>query len=191
MKNAFRSLVFILASTGVAICKPPSVGTAAANRTCSLADARNRNIRIDCDLGKEQGRKVVDLLNAVLAQRDFAATNAKLDELSVVASKPAPTQSCVGVNSCLQNNGTIDQQPDSALRAFPGVLDVSSQLCLLFQARDTPEYIACRKAEARRRTYEQTAYGIWGDLEPRTYSDLSRGLSILESYVFGSLRSSL
>ena len=103
MRNAHRSFVFILASAAVANCQPPGTGTPVLNRTCNLANTRNNgNIRIDCDFDSEQRKKLIDLLNAVLAKKDFAAINANIDELLAIALKRAPT--------------------------VPGVINVASQL---------------------------------------------------------------
>jgi hypothetical protein len=87
MRNTLKNLVFILASACVAIGQTQKTGTAVANGTCNLANTgnNNSNIRIDCGIGKEQGKKIIDLLNKVLANQD---RNAKLDELLKVASQP-------------------------------------------------------------------------------------------------------
>jgi hypothetical protein len=67
---------------------------AAAGGTCSSAPAGDNNTyNINCNgIGVDQGKKIVELLNRVLASHDATTVNARLDELLVVASQPPQTQ---------------------------------------------------------------------------------------------------
>ena len=58
-------------------------GAATSNGTCSIANSGNNveSLTINCGIGKEQGQKIIDLLNHALASKDTATINAKLDEL--------------------------------------------------------------------------------------------------------------
>ena len=68
-------------------------GKATASGACGVSSHSGNNDTIsiyvkNCGIGKEQGAKIIELLNKVLANnKDLAAMNAKLDELLVVASK--------------------------------------------------------------------------------------------------------
>ena len=67
---------------------------AAAAAACSNASAGdNSTFNINCNgIGVDQGKKVLEILNRILANQDPTAVNAKLDELLVVASQPAQAQ---------------------------------------------------------------------------------------------------
>lgn len=58
-------------------------GPAVATGTCSIANSGSdvENLTINCGIGREQGQKIIDLLNRALASKDAATINAKLDEL--------------------------------------------------------------------------------------------------------------
>jgi hypothetical protein len=65
-----------------------------ASGTCSTAsNGDNKSYNITCNgVGVDQGKKIVEILNRVLANQDLTTVNAKLDELLVVASQPTQTQ---------------------------------------------------------------------------------------------------
>lgn len=99
-----------------ALAQATTNGKATASGGCGVsAHSGNNdiiNIKINnCGIGKEQGNKIIELLNKILANnKDLAAMNTKLDELLEVASKPVQTQNCVGSNNCFQgtNYGALN-----------------------------------------------------------------------------------
>jgi len=94
MKAIIAILLTIVLQGPVALSQATPTGKAAASGTCSTAPAGDDNTyNINCNgIGADQGKKMVDLLNKVLVNQDATAVNAKLDELLVVASQPAQTQ---------------------------------------------------------------------------------------------------
>jgi hypothetical protein len=94
MKAAIAILVTMVLQGPVALSQTVPAAKAAGSGTCSTAHAGDDNTyNISCNgVGADQGKKMVDLLNKVLVNQDTTAVNAKLDELLVVASQPAPAQ---------------------------------------------------------------------------------------------------
>jgi hypothetical protein len=94
MKAANAILLTMVLQGSVALSQTTPTEKAAANGTCSTANVGDNNAyNINCNgIGVDQGKKMVEILNRVLANQDPAAVNAKLDELLVVASQPAQTQ---------------------------------------------------------------------------------------------------
>jgi hypothetical protein len=100
MKAANAILLTIMVQGSVALSqtlpteKTPTVGT------CSAAHVGDDNTsNISCTgVGVDQGKKIVEILNKVLANQDIATVNAKLDELLVVAAQPAQAQTGTGVS---------------------------------------------------------------------------------------------
>ena len=91
MKAANAILLTIVLQGSIALSQTTPTEKAAACGTCSPAPVADNNAyNINCNgIGVEQGKKIVEILNRVLANQD---ANAKLDELLVVASQPAQTQ---------------------------------------------------------------------------------------------------
>jgi hypothetical protein len=118
MKAAFGILLTIVLQGSVAFSQTTPTGQATAGGPCSTAHVGDNNAyNINCNgIGEEQGKKIIEILNRVLANQDLTAVNAKLDELLVVASQPAQTQTCVGSN-CVQNGSPtiVSQAPPSIL----------------------------------------------------------------------------
>jgi hypothetical protein len=89
---------------------PAQTGAATTNGACSLANSghNNTNLIVNCGVGKEQGDKIVRLLNTLLAKKDGVEINAKLDELIEIAAKPAQqVVNCANVGNCAgTNSGT-------------------------------------------------------------------------------------
>ncbi len=94
MKAANAILLTMVLQGSVALSQTTPPEKAAANGTCSTATAGdNKNYNISCNgVGVDQGKKMVEILNRVLANQDLTTVNAKLDELLAVASQPAQTQ---------------------------------------------------------------------------------------------------
>ena len=94
MKAANAILLTMVLQGSVALSQIAPTEKAAATGTCSTAAAGdNSTYNINCNgIGADQGKKIVELLNRVLANPDLTTVNAKLDELLVVASQPAQTQ---------------------------------------------------------------------------------------------------
>jgi hypothetical protein len=91
MKAANAILLTIVLQGSVALSQTTPTEKAAASGSCSTAPVGDSSTyNINCNgVGVDQGKKIVDVLNKVLANQDV---NAKLDELLVVASQPAQTQ---------------------------------------------------------------------------------------------------
>jgi hypothetical protein len=104
MKAAIAILLTIVLQGSVALSQTPPTGEVTASGTCSAAHVEDNNTyNINCTgIGAEQGKKIIEILNRVLANQDLTTVGAKLDELLAVASKPAQTQPCAGSN-CVQN----------------------------------------------------------------------------------------
>jgi hypothetical protein len=90
--NAILLTMVLLGSVGLSQTTPTE--KAAASGTCSAPPGGdNSTYNINCNgIGVDQGKKILEILNRVLANQDIATVNAKLDELLVVASQPAQTQ---------------------------------------------------------------------------------------------------
>jgi hypothetical protein len=114
MKTAIAILLTIALQGFVARSQTTSTGEAKASGTCSTAHVGdNLTYDINCNgIGEEQGKKIVELLNKILASQDLATVNAKLDELLAVASQPAQAQTCVGGN-CVQNGSQTIAPPQA------------------------------------------------------------------------------
>jgi hypothetical protein len=113
---------------GSAFGQTTATGRANTSGTCSPATTGNSNkFVINCGIGKEEGEKIIHLLNAVLAKRNLAEIDAKLAELIEMAAKPAPqVLDCVGSN-CVQNGNqtNIDQRQFAAPQPPPHLLGVT------------------------------------------------------------------
>jgi hypothetical protein len=94
MKAANAILLTMVLQGSVALSQITPTEKAAASGTFSTAHVGDNNVyNINCSgIGVDQGKKIVEILNRVLANQDPTAVNAKLDELLVVASQPAQTQ---------------------------------------------------------------------------------------------------
>src|SRR5580704_13226095 len=95
MKAANAILLTMMLQGSVALSQTAPTEKAAASGPCSAAHVGDNNnaYNINCNgIGADQGKKIVEILNRVLANQDLTTVNAKLDELIVVASQPAQTQ---------------------------------------------------------------------------------------------------
>ena len=93
MKAANAILLTTVLQGSIALCQTTAPGTTAASGTCSAAPIGDNKTNINCNgVGVDQGKKIVEILNRILANQDLTTVNAKLDELLVVASQPAQTQ---------------------------------------------------------------------------------------------------
>jgi hypothetical protein len=90
MKAANAILLTIVLQGSVALSQTTPTEKAAASGSCSTAPVGDSNTyNINCNgVGVDQGKKIVEVLNKVLANQDLTTVNAKLDELLVVASQP-------------------------------------------------------------------------------------------------------
>jgi len=98
MKAANAMLLTMVLQGSVAFSQIAPTEKAAASDTCSTAPAGdNKTYTINCSrVGADQGKKIVEILNRVLANQDLTAVNAKLDELLVAASQPPQAQALQG-----------------------------------------------------------------------------------------------
>lgn len=94
MKAANAILLTMVLQGSIALSQIAPTEKAAATGTCSTAAAgESSTYNINCNgIGADQGKKIVELLNRVLANQDLTTVNAKLDELLVVASQSPQTQ---------------------------------------------------------------------------------------------------
>jgi hypothetical protein len=94
MKVSIAVLLAFVFQGAVALNQTTPTEKAAASSSCNAANVGENNaLNINCSgVGVDQGKKIVELLNKVLANQDAPAVNAKLDQLLVVASQPAQTQ---------------------------------------------------------------------------------------------------
>ena len=113
------------------LCPPfwgqaPPTGHATSNVPCSVANAGNDNkISINCGIGREQGQKILSLLNKILMDRiDPDAVMAKLDEILHAVNPNLRTKAYFcnggwrtqgpGANAALQV--TMDPSEDPSLK---------------------------------------------------------------------------
>jgi hypothetical protein len=94
MKAINAILLTIVLQASAALSQTTPTEKAPASGTCNPAPAAdNSTYNINCNgVGVDQGKKIVEVLNKVLANPDPTTVNAKLDELLVVASQPVQTQ---------------------------------------------------------------------------------------------------
>jgi hypothetical protein len=93
MKIANAILLTMVLQGSVALSQTTPTEKAAVSGACNTAPGDNNAYNINCTgVGVDQGKKIVEILNKVLANQDLTTVNAKLDELLVVASQPAQTQ---------------------------------------------------------------------------------------------------
>ncbi len=94
MKAANAILLMMMLQGSVALSQILPTDKTAAVGTCSAAHVGDGNTSsINCTgVGVDQGKKIVEILNKVLANQDIATVNAKLDELLVVAAQPVQAQ---------------------------------------------------------------------------------------------------
>jgi hypothetical protein len=106
MRTTLNTLLLLLLAVSTS-AQTPKTGNATAAGTCNLANSGSNvtHIHIDCGIGQQQGKKIIELLNRALGNKDIAIINTKLDELIQVASRPATsnTLNCTGSN-CVQGN---------------------------------------------------------------------------------------
>jgi len=95
MKATIGILLTLMLHGSVALSQTTPTEKAAATDPCSTSHVgNNNNYVIDCNgIGADQGKKIIEILEKVLANQDPAAVNAKLAELLAVASQPAQTTS--------------------------------------------------------------------------------------------------
>jgi hypothetical protein len=100
MKAAITVLLTMVLQGSVALSQTTPTEKATAGTACSNAPAGDNNTyNINCNgIGVDQGKKILEILNRVLANQDLTSVNARLDELLVVASQPAQAQACAGSN---------------------------------------------------------------------------------------------
>jgi hypothetical protein len=101
-------VVFLLSITVATVLSqtPPASGTATAKGACDIASIGNDNtIRINCGVGEEQGKKMIGILNKILAnQLDPTVVMTKLDE--ILATRTAAQQSQVNSGGINIEQGT-------------------------------------------------------------------------------------
>ena len=93
MKAVNAILLTMVLQGSVALSQTTPTEKAPASAACNTAPGDNSTYNINCNgVAVDQGKKMVELLNKVLANQDLTTVNAKLDELLAVASQPAQTQ---------------------------------------------------------------------------------------------------
>jgi hypothetical protein len=91
MKAANVILLTMVLQGSVALSQTTPPEKTAASGTCTTAPVGDeKTYNINCNgVGPDQGKKIVEILNRALANRDLTTVNAKLDELLAVASQPS------------------------------------------------------------------------------------------------------
>jgi hypothetical protein len=94
---------FVIATilSGYVALSQTNTGNVKQTGSCNAGNSGNNStVTVTCTgIGKEQGDKIIKILNAALAQGDLV--NAKLDQLIDLANKPVQILNCVGSN-CVQ-----------------------------------------------------------------------------------------
>jgi hypothetical protein len=109
-----KKVLAVLLAVGMSCAgaqNPSNAGGKAISRgECAVSHSGNGDTIIikNCGIGEEQGRKIVTLLKAVLANQNLGEVNAKLDNLLILASRPTQEQNCVG-SACAQGAGSSAQ----------------------------------------------------------------------------------
>lgn len=107
-------LAALAVCSSAAYCQTPAVssGAATSHGSCSPANSGNRNVfSITCGIGKEQGDKMIAILNRIIgSQLDPAAVMAKLDdiqkEMERLKNQPSSVNNCPS-GICV-SGGTVD-----------------------------------------------------------------------------------
>jgi hypothetical protein len=158
MKSILLTLILVTLPC-LAQTPPTSSGKAETKGTCSPAVTGNKNtFVITCGIGQQQGDKIIALLNTVLANRDMASINGKLDELLALASKPTAVQYCNGDSKCVQNGNqtNIDQRSYGVPKPLPNVVDLHFATMAAIPRPQIPVVTADMSAEERQR--QMSAY---------------------------------
>ena len=93
MKAVNAILLTMVLQGSVALSQTTPTEKAPASAVCNTAPGDNSTYNINCNgVGGDQGKKMVEILNRVLANQDLTTVNTKLDELLAVASQPAQTE---------------------------------------------------------------------------------------------------
>ena len=106
--SALSCMIF----TGLACCQAQTTSGAATQGLCSPANTGDRNIfNITCGIGKEQGDKMLAILNRIIGnQINPSAVMKKLDELQKdverIKSQPQSTNNCP--NGICVSGGVVD-----------------------------------------------------------------------------------
>lgn len=103
-----RITLAILVVLVVSAAQAQSTGSATSNGACSIANSgpNATKLVVNCGVGKAQGEKIIQLLNTLLAKKDVADIDAKLDQLIAMASQPVQqivncgnARNCAGTNT--------------------------------------------------------------------------------------------
>ncbi len=150
-----KLVALFLAFAAVPFCQ--STGTASTKGICSPAvTGSNNTFSITCGIGKQQGQKMIEILNRILADRlDPDAVMKKLDEIlhAVNPNLPAKTYFCDGRWRSIgpSANSALDVQMGGDDTAFQEMLRLYNskqygqaiKLCLS-QIQSTPEWLTPR-----------------------------------------------
>jgi hypothetical protein len=151
------SLVVVLLISLPCWTQTLTTGQATTNTPCSVANSGNGNkIQINCGIGKEQGQKIIAILNKIVAnQLDPDVVMAKLDEILKAVNPNLPTK----VYFCDGHWRTAGPGPNVALQlnlggddsAFQGMVQLNNSgryadllnACLA-QIQSAPEWLTPR-----------------------------------------------
>lgn len=138
-------------------------GAAAATGTCDVANSGSQNtFTINCGVGKEQGQKILAILNKILSkQLDPDAVMAKLDEIGIDVGKIRS-----GVYSGYDFNGTRRDQRPGVFSATAGEETGTFQQMLKLQSdRKWRELLALAERQIKRTPDWLTPYLFSGVAE--------------------------
>jgi hypothetical protein len=136
-----------------------TTGQASTDAPCSIANSGSDNkIQINCGIGKDQGQKMIAILNKILADRlDADVVMAKLDEILHAVNPNLPTKAyfCngswrsigIGANSGMQMNANF--APDPSLAEMANLTNTNNQYEKLlkvcsFQIESNPDWLTPR-----------------------------------------------
>jgi hypothetical protein len=150
------TLCFLLCAP--AFCQSTRTGAAVTSGTCSPANTGNQNtFNITCGIGKEQGQKLLNLLNQVLAKQlnpDIVA--ARLDEIrngvAVLRTFGSPTEGVLRPGSWPDPPAqtSCPPPPPGALRAFlgsgAGLVWATSDRLVVLSGVDGEEFLAIKRS---------------------------------------------
>jgi len=104
-------IALVLVFAQIVFCQQANTGNASTTGTCSPSNTGNNNLfTINCGIGQVQGKKMLDILNRILAnQLDPDAVMTKLDEIKQEVA------SLLAAGAAKSNVGPITAQPGSVI----------------------------------------------------------------------------
>jgi hypothetical protein len=131
MKSILPALIlFIVPCVGFAQNPSPSTGNASTKADCSPAvTGSNNNFKFSCGVGKEQGEKIIALLNQMLSKDN---TTVVIDKLNELLKRTNPngtvvTYDCVGMKrTSTPGMGASSMEGDTPAMNLKSMVDLVS-----------------------------------------------------------------